>query len=82
MIQGRDGSELELGVLIEVLRNDWIKDLFLKGEPIGIAGGLDRRYEILQGFLVERMVTLVVCISFPKGFLSICLCFGKLLSTV
>lgn len=26
------------------------------------------RYEILQGFLVERMVPLVVWVSFPKGF--------------
>lgn len=28
VMQGRDGSELEVGVPMEVMRNDWIKDLF------------------------------------------------------
>lgn len=30
MMQGRDDSELELGVPMEVVRNDWVKDLFGK----------------------------------------------------
>lgn len=30
MMQGRDGSELERGVPMEVVRNDWIKGLFGK----------------------------------------------------
>lgn len=39
-----------------------------KGQPMGIAGGLDVGYEILQDFWVERMVLLVVWVSFSKDF--------------
>lgn len=35
---------------------------------MGIAGGLDVGYEILQDFWVERMVLLVVWVSFSKDF--------------
>lgn len=37
------------------------------------------RYEILQGFLVERMGPLVFWVSFSKDFLSVCVCFGEAL---
>lgn len=69
-MQGRGDGGLELGTSYGGNENGLDSGYIWKGEQMGVAGGLDVGCGIPQGFLVERMVPLVVRVRFARDFLS------------
>lgn len=69
-MQERGDGGLELGTSYGGDENGLDSGYIWKGEQMGVAGGLDVGRGIPQGFLVERMVPLVVRVRFARDFLS------------